>query len=578
MKNVAANTPIPTYSGDDDLEIFMRWLQDFLAYIDINELVGETNDYHRVLTTRLTLKGAAATWYDNTIQKAALHRAPEPISFQDVILRLADSFITPAAATRAQQSFDRVIYVRKKGIRAYVRELQMLSYHVLTPIDEYTLRKQIIDIIPSSIRNMLIDYKGLSVSTSSVAEWVDAIDLRERELLEREAYESLNSTRTHAGPSQRANPSRSGQPHVSANAPRQGASSSRTYADPARNSTNDRAAPTGPHVAPRQRVPLEEVTCHACGRRGHYHGSRECPKTPSSARLHALNVEGGRMESPTPDSDPEDDNFDGVEYDGDADPDLEGDDNQDDQAEVENLGVVIASIHAAESDIEIEADDVSRMATMAATDGDEALANEILQEVKDQYELRGSGLKTRPQGPTPKQLKAEAEQPRASNSNVRTSRKEPPRYEDEDRRGLTTIVKINGVDAYTCWDTGSQLDCVSPDFIRASSIPPQSRATPLKIHLGTKGSSSATSYEVSPLLEVGNLRATHRLDVVNLHKWDLVLGSVFCNKHKVVLDYGTRQIHFGDTVIPALDDEDGRPQQTPKHARVGVISAEPADA
>ena len=86
---------------------------------------------------------------------------------------MADMFISPAAAMQVQQRFDQITYSRQKGILSYVWELQMVSYHILLPVDEYTLWKQITQAIPSSIRNILIDYKGLSVSTSLVAEWVD---------------------------------------------------------------------------------------------------------------------------------------------------------------------------------------------------------------------------------------------------------------------------------------------------------------------------------------------------------------------------------------------------------------------
>jgi hypothetical protein len=55
----------------------------------------------------------------------------------------------------------------------------MISKHILLPIDKYTLRKQIIEVIPSTIQNSLIDLKGLSTSMSSVAEWVEAIARRE---------------------------------------------------------------------------------------------------------------------------------------------------------------------------------------------------------------------------------------------------------------------------------------------------------------------------------------------------------------------------------------------------------------
>jgi hypothetical protein len=63
---------------------------------------------------------------------------------------MADMFISPAAATWAQQRFDQITYSRQKGILSYVQELQMVSYHILL-VDEYMLQKQTIQAIPSSI-------------------------------------------------------------------------------------------------------------------------------------------------------------------------------------------------------------------------------------------------------------------------------------------------------------------------------------------------------------------------------------------------------------------------------------------
>ena len=50
IKTVAAVTPESKYGGDDDLETFMKWLQGFLMFIDIHQLIGCNNDYNRVLT------------------------------------------------------------------------------------------------------------------------------------------------------------------------------------------------------------------------------------------------------------------------------------------------------------------------------------------------------------------------------------------------------------------------------------------------------------------------------------------------------------------------------------------------
>ena len=68
LKTVAAATPIPMYRENDDLEIFMKWLQVFLNYLDIHQLVGEIYNYHQVITMQTAMKGSAQTWFDTTIQ------------------------------------------------------------------------------------------------------------------------------------------------------------------------------------------------------------------------------------------------------------------------------------------------------------------------------------------------------------------------------------------------------------------------------------------------------------------------------------------------------------------------------
>jgi hypothetical protein len=121
---------------------------------------------------------------------------------------------------------------------------------------------------------------------------------------------------------------------------------------------------------------------------------------------------------------------------------------------------------------------------------------------------------------------------------------------------LTALVKVNGIEAYTCWDSGSKLDAISPDLTQATGVEPAAKKSALRIRLGTKGSSAMTSYKVSPTLDFGNTKFTHNLDVVNLDCWDLLLGSPFCNKHSIVLNYNDQTIRFSNTVINALSREE----------------------
>ena len=67
LKTVAAAMPIPTYRGNDDLEIFMKWLQAFLNYLDVHQLVGERYDHHWVIMMCMAMNGSAQAWFDTTI-------------------------------------------------------------------------------------------------------------------------------------------------------------------------------------------------------------------------------------------------------------------------------------------------------------------------------------------------------------------------------------------------------------------------------------------------------------------------------------------------------------------------------
>ena len=69
---------------------------------------------------------------------------------------------------------------------------------------------------------------------------------------------------------------------------------------------------------------------------------------------------------------------------------------------------------------------------------------------------------------------------------------------------LTAVLKINGTDAFVCWDSGLELDAISPDFVRAAGIKTMAKESPIKVRLATNGSTSTTSYEVDVNINLGN--------------------------------------------------------------------------
>ena len=143
-----------------------------------------------------------------------------------------------------------------------------------------------------------------------------------------------------------------------------------------------------------------------------------------------------------------------------------------------------------------------------------------------------------------------------------------------DISGMMAYIKINGVKALTCWDSVSQLDCISPDFIQAIGLKPQTKAEPVKIRLGLKGSSSRCSYEVTPTIELGEKKIENfTLSIVNIYKWDVILGNGFLNRYKMHLDYENKQLWSGKTKIPILvEDEVDKILKRKKKAMLAAMS------
>jgi hypothetical protein len=138
LKTVVRGTPMPSYNGEDKLEVFMTWIHSLMCFYDIHQIVGPEHDHNSTTILHAVLKDQVQTWYDMTIQTGTRGLHAFPPVFLMILLKLADMFVTPAAVMKSQCSSDKVTYTKDKGIRTYVHKLQMISKHILLPIDEYT--------------------------------------------------------------------------------------------------------------------------------------------------------------------------------------------------------------------------------------------------------------------------------------------------------------------------------------------------------------------------------------------------------------------------------------------------------
>jgi hypothetical protein len=103
----------------------------------------------------------------------------------------------------------------------------------------------------------------------------------------------------------------------------------------------------------------------------------------------------------------------------------------------------------------------------------------------------------------------------------------------------------------TLFDSGSQVNAISPDFARALQLDFFKLEKTMPLQLGTKGSHATFSYEVEPILSYKDISfGARRIDVIN--RYNLLLGAPFFNHHGVVLDFQDRVIRSGDFTIPSI--------------------------
>ena len=122
---------------------------------------------------------------------------------------------------------------------------------------------------------------------------------------------------------------------------------------------------------------------------------------------------------------------------------------------------------------------------------------------------------------------------------------ERPVASEEAWQCLAVYIEVNGVKAYTLFDTGSTTDVVSPDFARVAKLDTFHLNTAVPIQLGCVGSKSAISAGSSVALRLGTVKVGDvYLDVANIDRYDIIVGMTLMYELSVVLDVRARTIYI----------------------------------
>jgi hypothetical protein len=158
------------------------------------------------------------------------------------------------------------------------------------------------------------------------------------------------------------------------------------------------------------------------------------------------------------------------------------------------------------------------------------------------------------------------ENPARSSMNRKMER---PKRSKRQETCLAGWIKINGVDALTLFDSGSNTDTLSPSFTQVSKIQTKKLEHQVPLQLGTVGSRASINYGAEVPLEVGDIQhPDYYFDIVNIDRYDCIAGAPLMRQFGVRLDFREDAIYVGEQRISALlPDEEAailRGRQPPK--------------
>ena len=131
-----------------------------------------------------------------------------------------------------------------------------------------------------------------------------------------------------------------------------------------------------------------------------------------------------------------------------------------------------------------------------------------------------------------------------------------------DKECLVTYTTINGMKAWTLWDSGSTATGASPSFAQHSNMDVFPLANPHTLQLGTVGSRSMINFgSMAEISFPGANSGPSYIDVANFDRYDLIIGTPWMRQNKVILDFKTNQvivngIASSTTRIPNPDTDD----------------------
>ena len=208
-------------------------------------------------------------------------------------------------------------------------------------------------------------------------------------------------------------------------------------------------------------------------------------------------------------------------------------------------------VEVSDSDEDVASDDDTIEEGDSEGDSTESPDADGQDEVVYESRVLIAALRTGEVTPPPKEKKVADKK---TSTTVRKSSKildRPVRLKDE-AKGFIMMVKLNGQAVVALLDSGCTMDAVSPELVRVADLKVHELAEQVPMQLGTRGSQAKINYGTKACIKYGHVDMQHYFDIVNIDRYDVILGMVFMRKHGIVLDFDKNEIRHKKEILPAL--------------------------
>jgi len=121
---------------------------------------------------------------------------------------------------------------------------------------------------------------------------------------------------------------------------------------------------------------------------------------------------------------------------------------------------------------------------------------------------------------------------------------ERPTWTKAETKTFVIMVKINGQEVIALLDSGCTMEAISLEMVQIVGLKVHQLTEQIPIQLGTKGSKSQINHGMKVCMKIGTVDNYHYFNIINIDRYNVIIGMVFMKQHGIVLDFEKDQVRI----------------------------------